>query len=290
MWAVFADTHPNSKRGLCHPDGHAYDDEGSYVPGKSQLWLWRRWETDFWGHVGELKRKLKAEVWSIQVGDGCDDNRHSRHGLITANKSGVIDIAEAIHEPALRHPKYGKVADLFFGIRGTDAHVGRQGELEELLFKGLESKGAVVVPDEFKGTKTWWWAPLEAYGVVGDFAHRPGSNSTRPWTLGGGAIRQAAILKSDWNDRGKPMPRYAWRAHFHHLEDTGYTHVPRTMFCPPWQLRTAFGERIGYSGRLEKVGGWIAIMHPDGESKVYPLLWSPPERPIWMRELWLWKK
>ena len=116
IWAVFADGHPNSKVGLCHPDGFTYDEGGSYLPGKAQHWLWRRW-SEYWAFVAGLKKQHRADVWAVSVGDGCDDNDHDKYGLITLNKAGIVSIAAATWEPAL------EVADLRFGVRGTRAHV-----------------------------------------------------------------------------------------------------------------------------------------------------------------------
>ncbi len=265
--ALFADTHPNSTVGLLHPDGVDLDDGQKVLPSRAQRWLWRNWLA-YWKFVADLKKKYRAEVWAVCLGDGTDDNTHSKHGLITVNKSIIVDISVMVWEPV--------VADVKFMVRGTESHTGGSGELEELVAKeiGAEKDGH---------NHSWWWLPLEAEGVLFDLAHHPGSTSRMPWTLGGGANRQAAILVYEYAISGNILPQFGLRAHGHHAEDSGSNHPIRVLYLSPWQLCTAFGQRIGYSGRLEPVGG-IAVVCKEGHGEVHVKKYRPVRRAPWTRK------
>lgn len=268
--AVVSDTHPNSQVGLCPPDGVRRDFGGHYMPNKGQLWLWSKWE-EYWAKVRETVKRLGATCYVVFVGDGTDDNTHSRHGLITVNESIIVGLGVACMQPAV------EVADYLFYIRGTEAHTGGSGELEELVARELKAE-----KDTVTDRHSWWWLPLEVNQVLMDLAHHPGSNSMRPWTKGGGANRQAAIIVYDRAESGDKIPQLAFRGHVHHLEDSGWNHPVRVLFLPPWQLRTSFEHRIGFSGRLEKVGAFI-VTCKDGESEVKPVLFGAKRRKAWRK-------
>ena len=269
--ALFADTHPNSTVGLLHPDGVDLDDGQKVRPSRAQHWLWRKW-LDYWSFVADLKKKHRAEVWAVCLGDGTDDNKHSAHGLITVNKATIVDLSAVIWEPIL------ELAEVKFMVRGTEAHGGGAGELEELVAKEIGAE-----PDDITGNHSWWWLPLEAAGVTFDLAHHPASNSLRPWTVGGGALRQAAILVYEYDKSGNILPQFGVRAHVHHLEDSGLNHPIRVLYLPPWQLCTAYGHRIGLSGRIEPVGG-AAIICKDGHGEVFIKRYRPIRRPAWTKK------
>lgn len=268
--ALFGDMHPNSVVGLVHPDGVDFDDGGRYVPSRAQQWLWRRW-LDYWKFVADLKKKHRAEVWAVCLGEGVDDNAHSKHGLIAVNKAVIVDLSAMIWEPVLG------TADVKFMVRGTEAHTGGAGELEELVAREIGAE-----KDDVTGNSSWWWLPLEAAGVTFDIAHHPASSSIRPWTKGGGALRQASIMVYEYAESGNALPQFGVRAHVHHLEDSGLNHPIQVLFLPPWQLCTAYGHRLGFSGRIEPVGG-VAIVCQDGHGEVHIKRFRPVRRAAWTK-------
>jgi len=162
---VYGDTHPNSLVGLCPPI--VVRDNGSqHHYSDAQAWLWEQW-LNAWQTVAAWKKALRAELWVVINGDGTDDNKHSQHGLITINKSVIIDLSVEVHSIPAKH------AERLFYVRGTEAHGGGAGELEEAVAQEL---GAV--PDPETGNRSWWHLPLQANGVTLDIAHHPPSNST----------------------------------------------------------------------------------------------------------------
>lgn len=269
IWAFEADGHVNSYVGLCPPDGLSYEDGGTYVPSACQMWLWRRYE-EWWQFVAGLKKKHRATVVRLHVGDGPDDNIHASWGLISQKKSEIVDLAEAAAAPSQ------KVADIQIIFRGTEAHVGKAGELEELYAKRIKGQ-----PHPDTGTNSWWHGRIEAYGVIADAAHHPSNASWMPHTIGGGALRQAFTLVYEYGRGREAVPRYGVRAHLHHLEDSGWNHPCRVFFLPPWAMRDAYSHRKGYSGRLEPVGGIAVLVEPDGSSREFLYLKEYPRGRVW---------
>lgn len=265
--AVVADTHPNSTVGLCPPEV-TLDDGGMYQASKAQRWLWQNW-LDFWGRVRSLKNEHRARVYAVFNGDGSDDNRHSQHQLVTVNKSVIVDIGEAVIKPAR------EIADRIFCIRGTEAHVGGSGELEELIAHRV---GAVQ--DDETGHYSWWHLPLVAAGVEFDICHHPRTAAYRPWTRGAAADRQAAIIISECAEQCIIAPDVAIRSHVHYFADSGVDRRPRTFYTPPWQLTTSFFQRLGAGASVEPVGGLIFVCR-DGRYTVEPVRYEAERREPW---------
>ena len=264
--AHISDTHPNSCVGLYAPPGIRTDNGWLVPPNDGQLALWKA-HLEFWDEVDDLADEYDCEVWTVFGGDGTDDNRHSKHGLLTPNISDALKITEATFEPAKQR------SSKIFYVRGTEAHTGGAGELEELAAHRV---GAVQDPET--GRHSWYSLPLEVNDVLQLYAHHPPSNSTRPWTLGNGANRTAVILTSDFAKTGDQPPQFAVYGHVHHYESSGDTHPVQVFFSPGWCLTDAFGHRIGFSGRLNEVGGLIFIIKEDGSWLFKKKVFQAPRR------------
>ncbi|MHC4735771.1 MAG: hypothetical protein ACYTDW_15140 [Planctomycetota bacterium] len=249
----FGDTHPNSTVGLCPPGGIRLDDGGHYHPSKAQLALWKAY-TEYWRFVENLKDELQAKCYAVFGGDGTDDNRHSKYQLATVNEAVMVDVSSASFEPCL------DVSDKFFYIRGTEAHTRGSGALEELTAHRI---GAVE--DNLTGNDSWWELSLELNGVRMFFAHHPYSASWRPWTRPGGAARTAAMIEHDYLSNGEKPPDLAAFGHVHYYSHSGDEKRPQVFFNYSWSLTTAFGHRIGASGRVQPVGGLVFVVLANGD-------------------------
>jgi len=83
------DLHINSTVGLLKPS-IILDDGGEYRASKGQRWLWRNW-LNFWDEVQEVKKKNKAQVWTVFNGDVFDINgRHIQSQNISQNEADVF--------------------------------------------------------------------------------------------------------------------------------------------------------------------------------------------------------
>ena len=251
--ASWGDTHPNSTVGLIPPRGIALDDGGWYRPSDVQLEIWNVY-LEYWDAVKERKREVGAEqVWGVFGGEGVDDNKYSKYQLATVNESVMLDIGVSAMRPAM------DVVDRQFCLRSTEAHSGGSSWMEERLAKEL---GAEQDPDT--GNSSWWFLPMEKYGVRSLFAHHPYSTARRPWTIGGGANRTAEMIEADYNKTQDPLPHFAVFHHAHAYETSSDNHEVDVTICYPFCVTGALGHRIGYSGRSSEIGGLVYTLFPDG--------------------------
>ena len=244
--AVISDTHINSTVGLCVPSINL-DDGGTYRASKAQRWLWNNWKS-FWDDVALEKKRLKYPVVVVANGDISDDNNHGSTQLITKNKSDIIRMSYEALKPCL------DIADHVFITRGTEAHVGASSSIEEIIARDIGAHG-----EPLRNTNTWWWIRAKFGGVSFDIAHHPGTGSMSPHLRHGPAGRVAARIIHDYADMRELPPDIAIRSHNHTFSDSGENYACRVIITMPWQLTTAFGHRIGYSGRVHPVGGLIFI-------------------------------
>jgi hypothetical protein len=228
--------------------------------------LWKSYMS-YWSEVKSLAGEYDAEIWTVFGGDGTDDNKHSKHGLLTKNISDMISISSATFQPAL------DLSTKLFYIRGTEAHTGGAGELEELVAKEIGAQ-----EDAHTGRRSRYSMLLNVNKVLQFYAHHPPSTSMRPWTLGGGAMRSSMVLSYDFLLNGDPPPEFAVYGHVHHFEESGKNHPVHVFFSPSWRLTDSYGHRIGLSGRIEAVGGLVFIIKEDATWLWKKVLYTPYRR------------
>lgn len=268
--AVVGDLHVNSTVGLCPPYVDL-DDGGTYRPSKAQRWLWRCW-LDFWNKIGALKREHGAQCYAVLNGDLADDNRHSKHQLITPNNTTVIRMTAGVLEPAL------DVADRAFVVRGTEAHAGPSAQLDEKVAEDIDAER-----NEEAKTWSWWWLPLEAAGVRFDIAHHPQTFGSRPWTLDPAAARHAVIIRDQYWERGERPPDVAVRSHVHTYSLSAKRLKPQFFYTPPWELTTAHGHRRGGGGGVEPVGGLPFVCQNGEYTFDKPISYRARRQPPWKK-------
>jgi hypothetical protein len=254
--AVVGDLHIGSTVGLC-PRRVALDDGGAYEASKSQRWLWSCWQ-DYWEQVKALKDE-GVKVVAVLNGDLCDRNKHGHYQLFTTNRATLKGAVLDTLKPQL------DVADYTIVIRGTEAHTGESAELEEWFADDI---GAVR--DEQSGSASWWYweATIEGHKLA--MVHHPGTNSMRPWTMGGGANRAAAITTYNYYGQ-RWQPELVVFSHVHHNEDSLDNHPVRAIFNRAFSLRTAYDHRSGRSLQQAEVGALILALtegEPIGVTKV----------------------
>jgi hypothetical protein len=242
--AIVGDLHINSSVALC-PPVMVKDDGQTITPSKSQQWLWKNW-LNFWATVKTLKTEYNAQVTAHFNGDGVDINRHSKFQLMTFNDADILRWALGVLQPARQ------VADIIFIERGTEAHTGGSGYLEEQLAQSINAERDAV-------TASWWYFEGEAEGLRYVVTHHPGTNSLRPWTQGSGANRAAAmVVDAYYGDAWQP--HLAIFGHVHHNEDSGDNHPVRAIFNRGWTLKNAYDYRGGRGIQKSVIGGIIVIV------------------------------
>ena len=236
--AIASDQHINSLVGLC-PAKVRRASGGIYTRTKEQDWMMDCWAA-FWKRVGKAKGKRVA----VLMGEALDINKHAKQDLIEYENIGVIlDMGEEVMEPVVEN------TDEQYVLRATEAHSGPQSYLDEILAKRI---GAVPCDENFSHYHLY----LEANGVTFDLQHHPQTSARRPWTKDAAASRQAAITWDEYGESGRKPPGVVGRAHVHYW-GRGYSRSTFGFFCPPWQLCTPFGHRIGYGSSIEPLGGVV---------------------------------
>lgn len=262
MIVTVADLHASSKLGLPPGLDFELDDGDTYGPTVGQVWLWEAWHR-FWDDIERLTKKWRPQKKIVvYVGDVVDDNSHPTLQLISRNRTTIVRIGVAATKRSQAW------ADESFVVRGTEAHGGLSGSLEEAF---AESVGAYQDGHNW----SWWHLPLVAGGVRFDICHE-GPLGQLAWTIPNAAGRLASEIVLDHAEDSSLLPHVVVRAHRHKRADTGDNFIVRVRYLPPWQLRVARGQRFA-AGRLEKVGG-DAYLCQDGRYVVEPFEYRAPRR------------
>ena len=251
---VFSDTHVGCQMGLCHPDGAALDDGGTYTPSALQVKVWRLWES-FWGEW--VPRVTHDEPFAVVFnGDAIDGSHHGSTTQWSHNLKDQVAHAEKIFAPGVE-----ACEGRYYHIRGTEAHVGQSGNEEERLAKAV---GAIA---DGQGRYARWelWKRI-AKNLV-HFTHHIGTTSSSAHETS--AIN--AELASAFNESGRwghEAPAIIVRSHRHRSAEIrlpaawGYA---TAIVTAAWQLKTPFVYRIpGGRNSTPQIGGAL-IRHGDEE-------------------------
>lgn len=269
--AFASDWHANTRgAGLCPPVVHL--EQSDVIPNEAQQAVWKA-HVGAWQLLAGKAIEHRAQFIAMLVGDLVDTNGRPGKHLITTNDDEILDIAAQCIKPVTQ------VVDRHYIVRGTEYHAGPQCWIEERMAKGDKTTPAAT-PDTEAGTASWWWLPLEVEGVRFDIAHHPRTSGSRPWTAQSAAARESAIIAAGYARRGERLPDVAVRAHVHYAADSGMMCRPRVVFCPPWQLTTSYGFRLGVGGDIEPVGVWWFLVD-DGRILQMDIEIYEPRRHEW---------
>lgn len=263
--ASVGDTHTNSTLGLCPPYVEL-EDGGGYIPSAFQLQMWDMW-LDYVGTVSELSLLYDAPVYTALNGDICDGNHHDSFQLITRNPSTMQKIARRALLPLV------DISDAVYVIRGTEAHSGGSGSLEEEFARDI---GAIR---SAKGVFTWPKLLLNVGGTIIDIAHHT-SMGRLPWTSKNAANKLASLVLFEYANRGQKVPHLALRSHNHRYADS-FTHYRVRGICmPAWQGKTEYVNRID-ANSVPDIGGLIILCDDEkpGEPEVIVKRYDFPHEP-----------
>lgn len=263
-----ADLHINDTCGLS-PLVYHREKLAEHRPGKAVRALWRAWG-EFWQLMAVKKQETNAELIVFWVGDLADINVHSQTQLISFNQADILRAMVDVAQPAL------EVADLNFVIRGTAAHTGGNGLLEELFADDI---GAVRCEEE--DSASWWIAKVKLGGVRFDISHHPPTGSMRPWTLNQAAARGGAIVASRYAKEGlwAETPNVAVWGH-RHAHAQGKEMGVHGFILPSFKLVGQYGHRLGAGAHVEQVGGLWFLCQNGGYDWDWEL-WRPRRGKIW---------
>jgi hypothetical protein len=268
-----ADHHVNDVVGLCPPEFGL--DVGTYQPSAAQRWLWRAW-LRFWEKIAIMKREYAARVLSVFVGDVGDINAHSSNELVTINDEWIVNAMVDVAKPAL------DVADKTIVIRGTAAHSGGAGKLEELFAQRVWAEPCRR--RDGSETASWyvWRGAVDGVDVLA--THHPASGSRLPDKLDDACNRSCAFVAKSIERSGGRAPDWCVWGHVHKRAlGTYLAGRVRGVFLPPWKLVGNYGYRLG-TVIPEAVGGfWLLVEDGRVTASDFELFSVPPDR------AWEWR-
>ena len=266
LLALLADAHTNSTLGLCSPE--ATLPEGQPVSlTKAQLWLWQCFQAFEKSVLAEYR--IGDRLYGAHVGDGPDLNRRSTQ-LMTQNPSGAVSLFVS----TMRGFR-DLCEDGFWVVRGTEAHTGDAGNLEEMAAHMLE---ATRYPAHSK-LASCWMLRLLLGDVRIDMTHH-GPAGRLPWTGPNGLQRVASEIVDEYVRAGQPVPHLAVQAHNHKFYDTHENAVVRVVNLPCWQAPTSYGWKV--SPRRAPDIGAVLVICEDGRFEVRPMLFKVEMEGRWI--------
>lgn len=230
-----SDLHINSTVALCVPE-FEMDDGNIHKNSKLQNALYEAW-ADGWRQV---KQKARGREIVGIIGGEIADNMvtHPSLQFITYNKETIRRMAIETLEPML------KVVSKLIVLRGTEAHTGLSGELDEGIAHDIakQYKKIKVIQDG----KRYSNYHLRCYigGRSFDLAHHVGMGSARR-SERDAANHLAADLIMDYARHGEKAPDFALRGHVHRHSDSADNFPTRVIISGAWQVHTNFSHRIG---------------------------------------------
>ena len=265
---VVGDMHTNSTRGL--PPPRFERTEGNiFIASKAQKkYLCKPW-CNMWLDVKRFREahsELLKRVIVIYNGDGVDRNKWDPEGyeMITPHRQEILDMGEKVLNVAKPY------VDMIVVNRGTQAHSGQAGEMDELLARQLLDHDWKVLPSEQGTALSHYWPELRFDGVLMQFGHSPGMRTTREHLRGQAANRKAFDMTSTYSRIDRTYPHAIVYSHVHYYSHSN-VHPIHVYYNPAWQLHTAYVHGLGISGKQEPVGSWWFLL---SEGKYQSGMWS----------------
>lgn len=249
-----SDLHIGSKYAIMHPRNAA-----DHKLNKQQRWLFRTWENRFLPGVENIINKFKPDyVHLSELGDlgELDTKDRNPEELWTLNEDDIIT-----NHADLLAPLFEMVDSVSY-VRGTKAHVGRDGGIDEKIAKDCDKTN----PTKYKksdGSPLYagWYAEFTLSGVHFEIAHH-GRNRSK-WTDINGltSLGNEILLKRTKNNQ--QVPDVVSRGHYHYGLHTPFDIKPYVVAIPSWQLPTNYVQRVDATTETPHVG-WHVIIAKDG--------------------------
>ncbi len=268
---VISDLHAGCRLGLCPSGGVVLDDGGMYLPSDLQLKLWSMW-SEFWEDF--VPEVTEGKSWSLVVnGDAVDGVHHGTTTQVSHNTLDQVRVAKDILEPLVAR------AAGYYHVRGTEAHSGKSGHLEEQL---AESLGAIPSQQGQYARHELW---KKVGGHLVHLAHHVdgggGSEAAGPYRELQGIFAESAR----W---GRQPPDVIVRSHRHRFI---VTEIPTgrvagasrgrkpssTAACvvtPGWQGRTPFAYRSSLGRVSTPQFGGVVITSVGGQVVIHRRVWT----------------
>lgn len=254
--------HVGHKTGLYY-DSPSYDHKAS----KSQRWLWSCWEL-LWDKVEALKKEHKAYLHVSVLGEAADIDYRNRSGQFWT-KNYLLAMKNAID--VLERP--ANLADTIHFFRGTEAHVGDEGTIDELVADNFDN----TVPTA-EGRPAHAHTTYELNGVLFDVAHHGvGKSKFGRNNLANNARDKYVITRASHHER---IADIIARGHNHWQGSSDQDTWPLWVQTPPFQLPYEFIYRIDPYVEMPDIGAAIYICK-DGKVEYEGMKYEYERTPAW---------
>ena len=241
---VVSDLHCGSIFGLL-PEGFVDSSEKEVSQNPGQKYLWECFN-HFCGRISALD----PDVVVIN-GDTVEGQQYKQHGseLCLPLLSDQVEAAEECLRLLVSSAKNA----VFYGVQGTEYHVGGAARDEEALYKALGFT-------RYKGLGTGKYCKevldLDIEGVRLNIAHHVGVSGG---LYRGGAIdREGAFASLATHDKIHCIIR----SHVHNFSKTEYRRR-HNITTPCWQLQTRFMRHKSVHRMIPDIGGVVVTVEPD---------------------------
>ena len=256
---IISDLHAGCRMGLCPKDGVQLDDGGTYVPSHLQIKMLDWWD-EFWHEWTPLV--CRNEPFMVICNGDATDGVH--HGTVTQISQNLVDQKRIAYK--LLKPVVEACEGRYYHIRGTEAHSGKSGQIEEEL---AESLGAI--PDSEGRHARWelWTKVGEAIlhcthhiGISGSLAYETSAVQKE--------LEQAFVESARWGDE---PPNVICRSHRHRNIEVrcrgkirGRETFAQAFVTAGWQLKTPIVYRSTGRQTNPQIGGSLVRY---GDEDVY---------------------
>ena len=264
---ITGDHHIGSTVALCPPRVQL-DDGGSYHQSPGQRWLWQGW-IKFNAWARELSQGYKPIA--VFNGDLAElDTKRRTNQLVNPNKATILSMIADTLEPLTRW------TDSLYFIRGTAAHTGKSGWIEEVA---ADYDTTIWQSD---GIKSHYQVRLNADGVRLDIAHHA-SMGNMARTAKNAANQLAHDTMNDYAFAlHAPLPHIVIRSHNHRWADSWDNFETRAICLPCWSMATEYIYRLGkYNGQAD-IGG-VVVLCDAGEYEVHKFKLEPMKGRVWVK-------
>lgn len=248
---VISDLHCGCQVGLCPAKGIRRDEGGRYQPSSIQSKVWGFWEHFWKTWVPDVTR---GEPWSLALnGDSMDGRHHNAVSQISQNLALQQSIAYEVLAPRVEAAV--KSGGAFYMIRGTEAHVGPSGEMEESLAHKLGAKR-----NKFHQYSRYFLDIYVGSWLV-NIMHHIGTTGTSHYesTAVMKELIEAYVEASRWRSR---PPDAIVRSHRHrclHISFPTDRGSALSVTTPGWQAKTPFVYKIPGGRQAPPQFGGICI-------------------------------
>lgn len=219
---VIGDTHFCSSTALFPPQFQIHDGQ-FIIASATQKVLWSYWES-FWDWTNRL---LHGEPYAlIHNGDLVDNKHHDTLQLASGSEAIQLRVAEHCMKPRIAK------AEVYYQIRGTPAHSGSLGDLEEMAAQRMGAK-----PDA-EGNYSRYELAVQLGKDLIHFAHHIPTTTRAAYRSSPlmALIAESFTQAGEW---GEKPPTILVRSHAH-----GYVEVKvancRAVLVPSWQGKTEY--------------------------------------------------